>query len=178
MPVYPATMINGRPRPAVPIEIAYQCPSCNGAPHQGEAVAILDTGASHCFAGAAILPPGHVAWDQLVPVQERFNHGNERRLRVGLWRVQLSVLGVPVTEEVLVTEPHDGGSSLDYFMLGLPAFSRLYVAFAWSNVPPAFVVEPVGQLPGLVGLEILPEPAFGATYTLPEPDPERLALKA
>jgi hypothetical protein len=171
MPLYAATAFPDGPRPLIPerdVELRYQCPSCDGAWHRSRVPALIDTGATQTFAGAAVLPRGHVAWDQLVTTQSRFNHGNRRSLRVGRWRVDVYVLGILAATDILVTEPEDGPSSrLEYFMLGLPALTRFKVAFLWSNQPPAFILEPVGQLPELLGLDLGAKPDFIATHILP-----------
>lgn len=144
----PATAdLAGTPRPFVQVNLRYACPSCGGATHAGTATALLDSGASRSAIPGELLPD-HVDYARLPVIQSKLGyHG--RWFEIRLWRTQVCVLGVLVSSDLVVFEPALGGrrETPPYPVLGVDSVFRFFhVGFAWSNQPPVFSLEPVGQL--------------------------------
>lgn len=166
MPLVVGTLDGETPRPMIPVTMRYACPTCGGVTEAGEAIALVDSGTSACYMPAALLPP-HVPWASLPKLLSRHNVGLVDDIECRLWAVKLSAYGVPFAHDVRVSAP---GYPPKYLILGTnDFFTRFAVTFLWSNTPPVFNVEPIGQLVDVEGTTPALPDLRAAYWSLPGP---------
>lgn len=124
-------------RAAVPITWWYQCP-VHGIRERADAIAVFDSGAPRSMLPVAMLPDGHVAWDDLDPAGGMIpSLGGVRPWRY--WDVELWALGVPITDRIKVWD----SSFPDYPIAGMDDFARRFrITLDWGATPPAWELDP------------------------------------
>lgn len=147
---FPAVIERGTPRPMVPIDLAWECPTCHVV-ETAEGIALVDTGAPAGILPEIALPAGHVSWDHLTeaPPARMIRGTPDARY----WDVVISVMGIPVAERIKVFQ----GNLPDYPVLGLGDFGRAFrFTLDFGHAPPVFELEPYGGRPSPVDMRDLP----------------------